>query len=277
MENEKENTTENNEIAIYKCLTKFRKPLLNSIIKSLRIPTESNGLDAGCGIGSTTKMLSESVGKNGHVIGLDLSKDFIHYAKKNNITNNIHFIEGDVNSLSFDDNSFNWVWSADTIWPGPKELGCPAEDPVKIVKEFYRVIKPGGSVFILFWSSQKLLAGYPILEARLNTSSSATAPFIKGMNPINHILNGRYWLQKVKFTNILVKTYLGDIVAPLSENDQNALNGLFQMLWGESKSEISKDDWKDFKKLSDPDSYDYVLNNQYYYGFYTYTLFKGIK
>ena len=145
------------------------------------------------------------------------------------------------------------------------------------IKEFYRVIKPGGSIFILFWSSQKLLAGYPIIEAKLNTTSSATAPFFKGMKSTNHIMNGRYWLKETNFNNISVKTYIGDIAAPLSENDRNALNILFQMFWGESESEVTEDEWKDFKILYDPNSDKYILNNQYYYGFYTYTLFKGEK
>jgi len=279
MENKIKNTIQNyeTEISTYECLSKFGEPLLNSIIKSLSIPAESHGLDAGCGIGFVTKLLAKTVRENGHVIGLDLSKDFIHYAKNNNQTNNIQFIEGNVNSLQFDDNSFDWVWSKDTVWPGQIKLGCPSEDPIKIIKEFNRVIKPGGCIFLLFWSSQKLLAGYPILEARLNTTSSATAPFIKGMKPTNHILNARYWLQKADFNDILVNTYLGDIIAPFSENDRNALNILFQMFWGESESEVSERDWKDFKRLCDETSNDYILNNQYYYGFYTYTLFKGTK
>ena len=279
MENEIENTIQNfeTEIHTYECLSKFRKSLLDSIIKSLSIPAESNGLDAGCGIGSVTKLLAETVGENGHVIGLDISKDFIQYAKNNNQTDNIQFIEGDINSLHFNDNSFDWLWSVDTVWPGPKELGCPAEDPLKIIEEFYRVIKPGGFVFILFWSSQKLLAGYPLLEARLNTTSSATAPSINGMKTINHILNGKYWLEKADFKDILVKTYLGDIIAPLSKNDRNALNILFQMFWGESESEVAEIDWKNFKRLCDPNTDNYILNNQHYYGFYTYTLFRGKK
>ena len=279
METEIENNTPNfeRELSTYECLTKFREPLLNFIIKSLHIPAGSKGLDAGCGIGYVTKLLAEHVGENGHVIGLDKSKDFIHYAKNNNKTATIQFIEGDVNSLQFDDNSFDWLMSIDTVWPGQKELGCPAEDPLKIIREFYRVLKPGGSVFILFWSSQKLLPGYPILEAQLNTTSSATAPFIQGMKPLQHILNGRYWLQNAEFTDILVKTYVGDIIAPLSENDRNALHVLFEMFWGESQSEVSEDDWKDFKRLCAPGSDDYIFNNKHYYGFYTYTLFKGVK
>jgi ubiquinone/menaquinone biosynthesis C-methylase UbiE len=279
METEIENISENfeREISTYECLTKFREPLLNVIIKSLRIPAASKGLDAGCGIGSVTKLLAEHVGEKGHVIGLDQSRDFIQYAKTNNQTDTIQFIEGDINSLQFDDNSFDWLMSIDTVWPGPKELGCPAEDPLEIIKEFYRILKPGGSVFILFWSSQKLLPGYPILEARLNTTASATAPFINGMKPLQHILNGRYWLKNAEFTAISVKTYVGDIIAPLSKNDRNALHILFEMFWGESQSEVSEADCKDFKKLCNPGSDDYILNNEHYYGFYTYTLFKGIK
>jgi len=31
----------------------------------------------------------------------------------------------------------------DTVWPGPREFGCPAEEPFSIMEEFYRGIKPG--------------------------------------------------------------------------------------------------------------------------------------
>lgn len=265
------------DISTYECLSRFRAPLFDSIIRSSAVPAGSYGLDAGCGIGAITRLLSGSVGKNGRVIGLDLSRDFINYARNNNQTESIQFIEGDVNALPFDDDSFDWVWSVDTVWPGPKESGCPSENPSAIIKEFYRVLKPGGRVFVLFWSSQKLLAGYPVLEAVLNTTSSATTPFYRGMDPLNHIMNGRNWLEKTDFKNIAVNTYVGDITAPINENDRNALSVLFDMFWGESGSEITESDWKDFNALCDPDSGEYILNNKNYYGFYTYTLFKGSK
>lgn len=279
MKNEIENNNQREETEqfTYECLTKFREPLLSSMVHSLNIPDGSKGLDAGCAIGRITRLLAETVGQNGHVTGLDLSKDFIHYAEKNYRAENLRFAAGNIKTLPFDDYSFDWLWSMDTVWPGPEEFGCPAKDPLIILKEYDRVLKPGGSVFISFWSSQKLLPGYPLLEARLNTTSSAAAPFTKGMNPVNHFMNARYWFQEAGLSHIGVKTYSGDIVAPLHENDRQALYLLFQMLWGESEAEVSVRDWQDFKRLCDPASEDYILNNPHYYGFYTYTLFKGTK
>ncbi len=82
---------------------------------------------------------------------------------------------------------------------------------------------------------------------------------------------------KADLKNISVKTFTGDIAAPLSENDQNAVNILVKMLWGACESEVAEKERKDFKSLSDPNSDRYLLNGQHYYGFYTYTLFVGRK
>jgi ubiquinone/menaquinone biosynthesis C-methylase UbiE len=277
MENEINTTNQNlNDIHNFICLSKFRKPLFNLIIQSLNLPKGSKGLDAGCGIGFYTRILAKSIGVKGNVIGLDLSEDFISYAKENQEMN-VQFEVGDINALRFKDNYFDWIWSADTVWPGPKDLGCPNEDPTPIIKEFYRILKPGGMIVTLFWSSQKLLPGYPLLEAHLNTTSGATAPFVNGMNPIRHILNAKHWLKKVGFKNVSAKTYLADINTPLDKTTRTALNIFFQMLWGESKNQVSEEDWNEFKRLCDPNSDDTILNCPHYYGFYTYTLFRGKK
>ncbi|MBN1416140.1 MAG: methyltransferase domain-containing protein [Bacteroidales bacterium] len=279
MDNERENTFRNYgiEISIYKCLTEFRKPLINTIISSLNLPAGSTGLDAGCGIGSITASLARAIEEKGRVTGLDLSEDLIRYAKINHQQHNLKFTVGNINSMPFNDSTFDWIWSMDTVWPGLKGDGCPAEDPATILQEFYRVIKPGGAIYLLFWSSQKFLPGYPMLEARLNTTSSATAPFREEMNPLNHMMNGRCWLNNAGFQNIVTKTYTGDIIAPLTTNEQNALNVFFRMLWDDAESEADQEDWETFMDLCDRDSDKFILNNPHYYGFYTYTLFHGEK
>jgi demethylmenaquinone methyltransferase/2-methoxy-6-polyprenyl-1,4-benzoquinol methylase len=278
MENNIDNPNQNiaSNIPNYICLSEFRKPLFIKIINSLGLTNGSKGLDAGCGIGFYTTFLAESIGEEGIVIGVDLSEDFIRYANKNKRPR-VQFEIGNINSLGYEDNFFDWIWSADTVWPGPKDLGCPNEDPIPIIKDFYRILKPGGKLFLLFWSSQKFLPGYPLLEARLNTTSSAIAPFVNGMNPKYHILNAKYWLEKSGFKDVTAKTFLEDVNMPLDENTRKSLNIFFQMLWNQSKNELLENEWKEFKRLCNPNSNEHIFNNQHYYGFYSYTLFQGIK
>lgn len=265
------------EINIYKCLSEFRKPLITEIIRAAGIAHGSKGLDAGCGIGEMTGMLASAVRETGHISGLDLSHEFIDYAKKNNAADGISYFEGDINSLPFGDSIFDWVWSMDTLWPGPEEYGCPAREPVPVLREYHRVLKPGGSVFLLFWTSQKLLPGYPLLEARLNTLASATAPFVSEMDPLCHVMNASQWLYKAGFNNISSATFTGNITAPLTGNEKDALKILSDMLWNNPENQIGEPDLELFKRLTDKNSRDYIPDNQYYTGFYTYTVFSGRK
>jgi demethylmenaquinone methyltransferase/2-methoxy-6-polyprenyl-1,4-benzoquinol methylase len=165
----------------------------------------------------------------------------------------------------------------DTIWAGPKELGCPANDPDKILKQFFKILKPGGDIYLAFWTSQKFLPGFPLLEAKLNTSDSANAPFIEKMNPYVHIMNGKKWLKKANFDCIQAKSFIYDINSPLNDDDQKALALLFQMLWGKASDHLSRKEWEIFTALTNPDSKKFLPGDPDYYAFFTYTLFHGIK
>ncbi|MGD8782074.1 MAG: class I SAM-dependent methyltransferase [Ignavibacteria bacterium] len=265
------------QIKTYKILTRFRKPLIEKIIDSLDITPDSKGIDIGCGIGNITNFLVKKISLNGKLIGLDYSAEMINYAKKNLTSKNVEFLQGNINNIDFPSNSFDWIWSMDTIWAGPNEFGCPTEEPDKIINQLYQILKPGGKIYLLFWTSQKFLPGYPLLEARLNASTSANAPYIENMDSYIHVMNGIKWLRRAKFDNIKAISFIGDISGPLNENDKKALTTFFEMFWGNSENEISKDDWKKFKKICSPDSDCFILNQPDYYGYYTYTLFKGIK
>ena len=128
----------------------LREPVIRSAIQALHLPSGSRGLDAGCGIGSHTLLLAEAVAPAGRVTGLDLSPEFLvrarKTAKESGLSRHVSFQEGDVNTIPFGDDSFDWVWSADTVSIGPKETGCPAEDPLPLVQELARVVKSGGNI-----------------------------------------------------------------------------------------------------------------------------------
>jgi demethylmenaquinone methyltransferase/2-methoxy-6-polyprenyl-1,4-benzoquinol methylase len=119
----------------------LREPTLRSIIQSLRLPPGSHGLDAGCGIGLQAFLLAEAVGAEGHVTGLDILPELLAYgeelASKVGFSQRVTFRVGDVSCLPFEDNSFDWAWSADCI-------GYPAGELAPLLQELLAV-KPGGA------------------------------------------------------------------------------------------------------------------------------------
>jgi ubiquinone/menaquinone biosynthesis C-methylase UbiE len=250
----------------------LREPVLRSAIQALKLPSGSRGLDAGCGIGHQALWLAEAVGPAGHVTGLDISREFLQHAermvKKSSVSEQVSFKEGDVNKLPFGDDTFDWVWSSDCV-------GYPSGDLLPLLKELARVVKPGGIVALLAWSSQQLLPGYPLLEARLNATCSALIPCVKGKKPESNFLRALGWFRHADYERPTVQTFVGDVHAPLSDDIRTALISFFEMLWGEPQPEVSKEDRAEYQRLCQPDSPDFILNLPDYYAFFTYSMFSG--
>jgi demethylmenaquinone methyltransferase/2-methoxy-6-polyprenyl-1,4-benzoquinol methylase len=170
--------------------------------------------------------------------------------------------------MPFDDNTFDWAWSMDCIGYAPLE-------PVPILRELARVVRPGGVVAIAAWSSEKLLPGYPLLEAHLNATTAGIAPFTKGKEPEKHFSRALGWFRSVNLENPTAQTFVATVFAPLASDIRKALVALFQMRWPGVKSELSEKDWDTYRQLCLPDSPDFILDHPDYYAFFTYSLFYG--
>ena len=250
----------------------LREPLLRTVIQSLQLPHGSRGLDAGCGIGLQCLLLHEAVGPGGHVYGLDILPELLAYGiemvEKAGLTGQVTFREGNINQVPFEDDSFDWIWSADCI-------GYPAGDLLPLLREIIRVVRPGGSLFLLGWSSQQLLPGYPLLEARLNGTCSGYLPFLRGKSPGQNFMRALGPLQRAGLEEVQAQTFVGDVRAPLDEAKRTALASLFEMLWGAPQPDVSPADWQEYQRLCKPDSPDFILNLPEYYGFFTCSMFRG--
>ncbi len=251
----------------------LRESILRSAIRALKLPSGSRGLDAGCGIGLPALLLAEAIGPDGHVTGLDISPELLLHAQKivneSGLSGQISFKEGDIHKLPFEDDSFDWVWSSDCA-------GYPSADkPLSLLKELARVVKPGGMVVLLAWSSQQLLPGYPLLEARLNATCSAVIPYVKGKGPESIFSRALGWFQEIGLLEPEARTFVGDVRAPLSKEIRTALISLIEMLWGERQPEVSEQDWAEYQRLCLPESPDFILNLPDYYAFFTYSVFWG--
>jgi ubiquinone/menaquinone biosynthesis C-methylase UbiE len=249
------------------------EPAVRSAIRTLELPPASRGLDAGCGLGTHTLWLAEATSPDGHVTGIDISPRCLaraeEIANKSGLAERVSFQQGDMVDLAFGDDVFDWAWNADTLWP------VAGVDPLPLVSELVRVVKPGGIVAILFWSSQQLLPGYPLLEARLNATCAARFPYTDTTKPGLHILRVLGWLQRAGLEKPKARTFVADIQAPLGDAARNALTGSFQMFWGKAEPEVTPEDWAAFQRLCQPESPDFILNLPDYYAFITYSLFCG--
>lgn len=250
----------------------LREPVLRSAIGALALPTGSRGLDAGCGIGLQALLLAEAVGPAGHVTGLDLSPEFLRCARglveEAGLSKRVTLQQGDVRDLPFADHSFDWAWSADCVGYAPLE-------PQPLIEELARVVRPGGVVAILAWSSEKLLPGYPLLEARLGATAAGIAPFAVGKSPSSHFMRGLGWLRAAGLEEVAARTFVGDAHAPMTEELYQALAALLEMRWPGAAAELSPEDRAAYRRLCRPASPDYILDHPDYYTFFSYSMFCG--
>ncbi|MBT5856505.1 methyltransferase domain-containing protein [bacterium] len=109
-------------------------------------------LDLGCGTGRDVYLASKLVGENGHVIGLDMTDEQLDVARKHQDSqakafgfskSNVTFTKGyieDLKAAGIEDNSVDLVISNCVINLSP--------DKDKVYQEIFRVLKPGGEMYI---------------------------------------------------------------------------------------------------------------------------------
>lgn len=250
----------------------LREPLLRAVVQTLELPAGSRGLDAGCGVGLQAVLLAEAIGPGGQVTGLDLLPDLLFFAvdhvRQAGYSDRITFCTGDVGRLPFAGDSFDWVWSADCI-------GYPLGELRSLLAELRRVVRPGGDIILLGWSSQQLLPGYPFLEARLNATGSAYLPYIEGKRPELNFLRALRWFREAGLDKVRAETFLGDVQSPANSGERTALASLLEMLWGERQPGVTDEDWQEYQRLCRPESPDFIVDSPDYYAFFTYSLFRG--
>ena len=119
-------------------IAKSQLEMEKQIGETLGLKTGAHVLDAGCGEGWVALHLAQIFGYRIH--GIDLLNDpsIVESNKKKEkyAALDLEFTEMDYSDLKFPDNTFDGVYTIETLVHSP--------DYSKTLKEFYRVLKPGG-------------------------------------------------------------------------------------------------------------------------------------
>jgi arsenite methyltransferase len=108
-----------------------------------RLERGARVLDLGCGAGTDSLVAAQMVGEEGHVTGIDMTREMLvkaHAAAAETGMTNVDFVESEAERLPFPDESFDVVISNGVI-----DL-IPDKDAV--FSELHRVLVPGGRMQI---------------------------------------------------------------------------------------------------------------------------------
>ena len=135
-------------------------------------------LDLGSGAGNDCFVARAIVGNEGAVTGLDMTESMIRKARENCRKlgyDNIDFVEGDIEQMPFEDNSFDVVISNCVLNLVP--------DKSKAFSEIFRVLKTGGH----FCVSDVVVKG--ALPEKLQKDAEMYAGCISGASEISEYFN----------------------------------------------------------------------------------------
>lgn len=249
---------------------------LRAMIGDLPLRPGDHVLDMPCGDGTYTVLLAERVGPSGCVVGVDLSASYLELARAHAdaaaCVARLRFQVGDIASLPFDDNTFDLIWCAQSMYSLP--------DPLGVLHELRRVVRLGGTVavfendtlhqLVLPWPAELELAVRQAQLRALAARAPAAAKFFIGRD-----LRGTF--AKAGLENCIVAPYTSVRHAPLSADERTYLAWYFAALSAHARPYLQPDTIAWFDRLLDPSSGDYLLDRPDFYVIYLGMVAHGVK
>jgi SAM-dependent methyltransferase len=118
-------------------------PEASWMLNHLKIRPGSRAIDLGCGLLGILDLLSERVGPQGDVVGLEWESKFVEMANellRGRKLENVRVMVGDATSTGLPDQSFQFVHE--------RLLLIVVPEPLKVISEMVRLVAPGGIVAV---------------------------------------------------------------------------------------------------------------------------------
>jgi len=219
-------------------LKKWLGPATDLMLNMAEVKEGYNVLDIAAGAGEQSITAAEKVGPNGYVLATDLAPKILDFAldlAKEKEINNIETKEMDGENLTLADNSFDTVISRVGLIFFP--------DQQKALKEMIRVLKPGGFVAAIVYSTADKNQFFSIPVSVIRKRAQLPPPLAGQPGPFSlgaeGVLDDAF--KKAGFINVQSKTVIAPVQMDKAEDcvqfEYESFAALHQMLGGLSNSE----------------------------------------
>lgn len=232
------------------------EPELVACLKALPLKPGMRVLDFACGDGFYAHRLAELLGPEGSVTGVDINEAYLKKARRGG--NRANFVAAAFDALPFDDESFDFVWCAQSFFSLP--------EPVGVLKQMRRVLKPGALVGILENDSlHQISLPWPIrLELPMRAAELRT--FMDESRNASKFYVGRRLpgvLAAGGFDPIAFTTQTIDRRAPLGKPESAFLQSYLDGVAERVKPYLEASLYAELKDLVDPQSPKHLLKDKF--------------
>ncbi|MDP7116049.1 MAG: class I SAM-dependent methyltransferase [Candidatus Woesearchaeota archaeon] len=191
-----------------------KRELVERALKKILGKEKVKILDIGCGAGLMLKQLQQF----GDVQGVDQSLEAVKFCRQRGL----EIKQGSAEKLGFSANTFDVVTILDVLYH--KEI----KDDVRVLKEIYRVLKPGGRVIITD-SAMKCL------WSRHDVAQHAARRYDRGelrgkMESAGFIVRRMSYFNTLLFLPILISRKIGNLLGSSAKSDIEPMSGVLNML-----------------------------------------------
>lgn len=220
-------------------------------------------LDAGCGSGGFLPLIAEAVGPTGRVTALDVASENLAAVQAAcaaaAFACPVATQVGSVTALPFADGQFDAVWCANV------SQYLSDEELTTVLREFCRVVRPGGMVAIKEFAASPWTFG-PGDAARMWHFLDATHATLPMMHGILRTREFRRWLERAGCERVWQETTLVERWAPLRPIERQYIGDLFT--WVAQFAEdaaLPAADHAFWRSVADPDAPDHPMNDPKFY------------
>jgi ubiquinone/menaquinone biosynthesis C-methylase UbiE len=209
------------QVIVTRLETRGRHPaferMLTDYLNAMQIDTAKTVLDMGCGTGVAARAIARRRGFSGHVLGVDLSPALAQTAARlaadEGLRDRVEFRAGDSRSLDLGDGVFDAVVA--------HTLLSHVDDPLAVVSEAARLVRPGGMIGIFDGDYASMTFGHADLakgEAYDDAIISGVVTSPRVMRQLPRLLQAAGLQLVASFPYILAEVGKADFWVPAIES-----------------------------------------------------------